>query len=95
MELVFGMIGTTFEFFVDVGNKVDFLGLNLWEISFFVFVVGCVFRWLYPVVFAGEGASGASGISGVLGSGADSVNRYFERRASEKNVVKAKDVKRP
>lgn len=73
MELVFGMVGTVFDFFVDLGNRVDFLGLNLWQISFFFFMIGCIFRWLFPVVFAGEGDSGGGGAGLVFGGIADSV----------------------
>lgn len=58
MELIFGMVGSTFDFFVDLGNKIDFLGFNLWQISFFVFMVSCLFRWIFPVLLAGEGATG-------------------------------------
>lgn len=77
MELVFGMVGSTFDFFVDLGNRVDFLGLNLWQISFFVFMICCLFRWLFPVVFAGEGSSGGGGAGRVFGGVADSVKGTY------------------
>lgn len=92
MELVFGMVGSTFDFFVDLGNRVDFLGLNLWQISFFVFMICCLFRWLFPVVFAGEGSSGGGGAGAVFGGIADSVKGSY--RAYEYGKRQAKIAER-
>lgn len=80
MELFFGMVGTTFDFFVDIGNRVNFLGLNLFEISFIFFMFMCLFRWLFPVIFAGEGAVPTGSASAFIGAGADLVKASNEKR---------------
>lgn len=81
MNLVFGMVRAVFEFFVDIGNRVDFLGLNLFHVSFLVFMVSLILRFLFPVVFAGAGSTG----SYSFGSGADYVrkNMKFSRSTKE------------
>ena len=53
MELIFGMVRASFEFFVDLGNKVDFMGLNLWHISFIFFVASTMVRFFFPILFSG------------------------------------------
>ena len=69
MHLVFGMVAAVFDFFANIADRVDFMGLNLWQISFIVFVVSSVFRWLFPVLFSGEGSTPSGGfIRGVADS---------------------------
>lgn len=50
------MFSSTFAFFVDVGNKVDFFGLNLWDLSLFAFVFALIGRFLFPFIFGESGS---------------------------------------
>lgn len=86
MNLFFGMVASVFDFFVDLGNRVDFMGLNLFDISLIFFVFACIFRWLFPIIFAGEGTSGSGSIGFSVGAAADMVkneprNRSFSQGA--------------
>lgn len=73
---VFSMISQVFSKFGEIGILVNFGGLNLFEISFIVFVLNCIVRWVYPIIF--------SGFDGGLGSAkADSVS---SRSAQYRNV---------
>lgn len=67
MNLVFGMLSSVLDFFVDVGYRVDFMGFDLWDISVFVFCVSVIGRWLFPLVFGLE-------FSGTISAGADTVS---------------------
>lgn len=55
MEVIFDLFSASFGFFVDIGNRIDFLGLNLWHISFIVFALTLIVRFLFPIVMAGSG----------------------------------------
>lgn len=87
MNLFFGMLASVFDSFVDIGNRVDFMGLNLWQISFIFFMFSCLFRWLFPIIFAGEGAVPSGSASAFIGAGADMV------KASRKSSFKQRDYR--
>ncbi len=53
----------------DLANTVNFYGLNLWDISFIVFTVSLIFRFLFPLVLHGQG-----GVPFIRHGKADSVN---------------------
>lgn len=76
MDMIFSMLASVLDFFVDIGNRVDFMGMNMWGISIFVFCISLIYRWLFPLVFGHE-------FSGSMLSVADSVSR------AGKNAVKS------
>lgn len=94
MEVVFGMVIASVNFFVDIGNRVNFEGLNLWHISFIFFGANCVFRFLFPVIFDGESVGGFSASADrVRSTGARIANRPA-RTASRINTRPPKTKKR-
>lgn len=50
------MLLDSFDFFVDIGNKVNVFGLNLWQVSLIAFVVALVFRFLFVFIFGSSGS---------------------------------------
>lgn len=73
MNAILDMFSATFDFFVDIGNRIDFFGLNLWDISLYVFVIALVFRFLFPFIFNESGKV----FFGLPGSGADTYKDEF------------------
>lgn len=55
MEQIFDIFSASFGFFVNLASRVDFMGLNLWHISFIVFALSLIVRFLFPMVMAGSG----------------------------------------
>lgn len=75
MESLLDMLKDAFAFFVDIGNRIDIFGLNLWDVSFVVFLMVCILRFVFPILFSGEGAVGRGS--------ADTVAQYREHRANK------------
>lgn len=55
MEQIFDIFSASFGFFVNLASRVNFMGLNLWHISFIVFALSLIVRFLFPMVMAGSG----------------------------------------
>lgn len=88
MEQFFDILFDCFDFFVDFGNSVNFLGMNLWDISFIVFLVSCIFRFLFPVIFAGQGSIPMWS----WGAHADQVRANYER--VERQAVRSSQIRK-
>lgn len=83
MDEIFVLFEKALDFFVDLGGKIDFLGMNLWEISFIAFMICCIFRFLFPVIFSGQGATAS-----FLISRADSVDSKTGSPSAYQNAKK-------
>lgn len=70
---VFVLFKKAFSFFVELGSSVNFLGLDLWGLSFVFFLGALVFRFLFPLIFQGVGSGIPNVSSWVRSQDADKV----------------------